>query len=215
MLEKENLYIIDDVFGIIDGEVLHKPKKDNQWNVTDLMTCRKKVEFRRLKTPYKYVDSDFTRQGKLGTLLHRSVQLELEKLGWITEMNENKDATKFVKSIGKYRIHMRADGIMYDGEGNVEKLLELKFPMYNSTAKKGLPDYYKIQVGAYLNMTGASECKLMIMARNYFSEHTLTELLDDDDIIWMIEEGAQSPSFDKECDNCFYESVCDRSKKKK
>lgn len=214
MLEKKNIYVIDDIFDSIRGEIVHKTKKGNEWNVTDLLACRRKVEFRRLKTPYKYVESDFTRQGKLGTLLHRSVQLELEKLGWITEMNGDPDATKFTKDIGKYRIHMRADGIMYDGEENIDKLLEIKVPMWNSTDKKGIPDYYKYQVGAYLNITGASECKLMILAKNAFSEHTLTEVLEDDDLIWMIEEGGMSPSFDAECKNCFYYDICDVRKEK-
>ena len=209
MLERKNMYIIDDVFNRIDGEIVHKAKKGNDWNVTDLLSCRRKVEFKRAKTPYKFVASDFSRQGKLGTLLHRAVQVELEGLGWITEQNEDKDATKFTKKFGKYTLHMRADGIMYDDEGFINRILELKFPMWNSTAKKGIPEYFKIQVGAYLNITSSPECKLMIMARNHFSEHTLTEALDDDDICWLVEEGGQSPSFPKECDNCFFKGICD------
>ena len=239
MLEKKNMYLLDDVLDSFRyGQGKHVEKKGNEYNVTDLLGCRKKLELKRAGTPYKFVETDFSRQGKLGSLLHTAVQVELRKMGYECEV-------KFTKKIGKYTLHCRVDGLLrvieegsetYDsmrhkylntGEISEEdwenfldrravtNLIELKFPMWNSTAKKGIPDYYKIQVGAYLNMTGASECKLMIMAKNAFSEHTLTEVLDDDDILWMIEEGAQSPSFDKECDNCFYESVCDRSKKKK
>ena len=218
MLEKKNIYIISDVMDGISDEVKHKPKTaktGDHYNVTDLLTCRKKLELERAGVPYKFIVTDFSRQGKLGTLLHRAVQMELEKLGWITEMNKNKDATKFTKSIGKYTISMRADGLMYDDDGNVERLLELKFPFWNSTTNKSIPDYYKIQVAAYLNITGAAECKLMVMAKNAFSEHTLTEALSDEDIVWMIEEGKKSPSFDKECSNCFYYDVCDVRKDKK
>ena len=211
MLEKKNIRILDDVLDSFrQGQGKHVEKKGNEYNVTDLLSCRRKVEFKRAGTPYKFVESDFSRQGKLGSLLHTAVQVELIKMGYKCEV-------KFTKKIGKYTLHCRVDGIMmyayYDNKEHY-KLVELKFPMWNSTGKKGIPDYFKIQVGAYLNLTGASECKLMIMAKNAFSEHTLTEALDDDDIIWMIEDGALSPSFDKECDNCFYEKVCDLSKNK-
>lgn len=212
MLEKENMYMIDDILDSFQkGQRLHVEKKGNEYNVTDLLGCRRKLEFRRANTPYKFVESDFSRQGKLGSLLHTAVQVELRNMGWETEV-------KFTKDIGKYRIHCRVDGIIY---GDVLKhevyphLIELKFPMWNSTAKKGIPDYFKIQVGAYLNLTGAEDCKLMIMAKNAFSEHVLTEALSDDDIVWMIEEGAMSPSFDAECKNCFYAGVCDVRNKKK
>ena len=214
MLERKNLRILDDVLDSFrQGQGKHIEKKGNEYNVTDLLGCRRKLEFRRKNTPYKFVETDFSRQGKLGSLLHTALQVELRKMGYECEV-------KFVKKIGKYTLHCRVDGIRYitlpvPEEMKPHKLIELKFPMWNSTGKKGIPDYFKIQVGAYLNMTGASECKLMIMAKNAFSEHTLTEALTDNDIIWMIEEGALSPSFDKECDNCFYADVCDISKKKK
>lgn len=212
------MYLLDDVLDSFrHGQGKHVEKQGDNWNVTELLGCRRKVEFRRAGTPYKFVESDFSRQGKLGSLLHTAVQVELRKMGWETEV-------KFTKDIGKYRIHCRVDGIRYitlpdfgtiPEKKKPSELVELKFPMYNSTAKKGIPDYHAIQVGAYLNMTGAKECKLLILAKNMFSEHLLTEALDDEDLIWLIEEGAQSPSFDKECDNCFYEKVCDISKKKK
>ena len=212
MLEKKNIRVLDDVLDSFrQGQGKHVEKQGDNWNVTELLGCRRKVEFRRANTPYKLVESDFSRQGKLGSLLHTAVQVELRKMNWMTEV-------KFVKKIGKYTLHCRVDGIRY---GDVLKhevyphLIELKFPMWNSTAKKGIPDYFKIQVGAYLNITSAEDCKLMIMARNMFSEHVLTESLSDEDIVWMIEEGAMSPSFDAECGNCFYEELCDISKKKK
>ena len=211
MLEKKNIRLLDDVLDSFrHGQGKHVEKKGNEYNVTDLLGCRRKLEFKRAKTPYKFVETDFSRQGKLGSLLHTAVQVELRKMGWETEV-------KFVKKIGKYTLHCRVDGIMHKSifDGAPITLVELKFPMWNSTAKKGIPDYFKIQVGAYLNMTGATECKLVIMAKNTFSEHTLTEALSDEDIIWMIEEGALSPSFDKECENCFYAGVCDVKKEKK
>lgn len=218
MLERKNIRILDDVLDSFrEGQGKHVEKQGDNWNVTELLGCRRKVEFRRENTPYTFVESDFTRQGKIANFVHSAIQVELRKMGWETEV-------KFTKKIGKYTIHCRVDGIMYivlpdfgtiPEEKKPDKLIEIKVPMWNSTANKGLPDYYKIQVGAYLNITGASECKLMILSKNAFSEPTLTELLDNDDILWLIEEGAQSPSFDKECDNCFYESVCDSSKKKK
>ena len=217
-LEKKNIRILDDVLDSFrESQGKHVEKQGNNWNVTELLSCRRKVEFKRAGTPYKFVESDFSRQGKLGSLLHTAVQVELRKMGYECEV-------KFMKKIGKYRLHCRVDGIKYitlpdfgtiPEEKKPDKLVELKFPMWNSTAKKGIPDYYKIQVGAYLNMTGAEECKLIIMAKNDFTEPTLTEALSDDDLVWMIEDGALSPSFNKECDNCFYEKVCDISKKKK
>lgn len=214
MLERKNIRILDDVLDSFrHSQGKHVEKQGDNWNVTDLLTCRRKADFKRAGTPYKFVESDFTRQGKLCSLLHTAVQVELRKMGWETEV-------KFVKNIGKYVLHCRVDGIKYPHLSTREDmipegLIELKFPMWNSAHKKGIPDYYKIQVAAYLNITGASECKLMVMAKNMFSEHVILEALTDEDIIWLIEEGAQSPSFDAECKNCFYAGVCDKSKKKK
>lgn len=214
MLEKKNIRILDDVLDSFrEGQGKHVEKQGDNWNVTELLGCRRKVEFRRANTPYDFVETDFSRQGKIANFVHSAIQVELRKMGWATER-------KFTKDVGKYTIHCRVDGVLYEEyekgwSQKPLKLIEIKVPMWNSTAKKGIPDYYKIQVGAYLNMTGASECKLMILSKNAFSEPTLTEVLDDDDIIWLIEEGAQSPSFDKECDNCFYYDVCDVRKEKK
>ena len=215
MLERKNIRILDDVLDSFrEGQGKHVEKQGDNWNVTELLGCRRKVEFRRANTPYTFVETDFSRQGKIANFVHSAIQVELRKMGWETEV-------KFTKKIGKYTLHCRVDactqipGVKYVHELIPKKLIEIKVPMWNSVSKKGLPDYYKIQVGAYLNMTGASECKLIILAKNAFSEHVLTESLDDDDICWLVEEGAQSPSFPKECDNCFYESVCEASKKKK
>ena len=238
MLEKKNIRILDDVLDSFrQGQGKHVEKQGNNWNVTELLGCRRKVEFRRANTPYKFVETDFSRQGKIANFVHSSMQVELRKMGWETEV-------KFVKKIGKYTLHCRVDGLLRVVEEGTEtyesmrhkylhseitdeewenfldhratrKLIEIKVPMWNSTDKKGIPEYYKIQVGAYLNITGAEECKLMILAKNAFTEPVLTEALEDDDLVWMIEEGALSPSFDKECDNCFYESLCEYSKKKR
>ena len=146
MLERKNIRILDDVLDSFrQGQGKHVEKKGNEYNVTDLLGCRKKLEFKRANTPYKFVETDFSRQGKLGSLLHKVFQIELNKIGWITEQNEDPNATKFTKKIEKYTLHMRADGMKYiqsqnDGRTRLV-LIELKFPMWNSTAKKGIPDY--------------------------------------------------------------------------
>lgn len=212
MLEKKNIRILDDVLeSFRGGQGEHKQKQGNEYNVTDLLGCRKKLDFKRLGIEYKFVESDFSRQGKIANFVHSAIQVELRKMGWETEK-------KFTKEFGKYELHCRVDGVCYTvlpdfgtipEKKKAKKLIEIKVPMYNSVAKSGIPDYYMLQIGMYLNITGAQSCTLMVLAKNGFSEKVITDKLSDEDILWIIEEGAQIPWFPKECDNCYYSGICD------
>jgi hypothetical protein len=180
----------------------HVKKTGNEYNVTDLMMCREKLRFQREGKPYEFVESDITRQAKLSNFVHSAMQAELRKLGWKTEK-------KFVKKIGEYTLHMRADAVMFEHQ-EAKKLAEIKCPMWNGMAEgKAIPDYYLFQIGMYLNITGAGECILMVLAKNGFTERVITKRMSDDDIIWLIEDGAQSPWFSRECENCWYKKYCE------
>jgi len=82
MLEKKNIRMLDDILDSFrQGQGKHVKKQDDDWNVTDLLTCRRKVEFKRAGTPYKFVESNFTRQGKIANFVHSAMQVELRKTG--------------------------------------------------------------------------------------------------------------------------------------
>lgn len=179
------------------------PKQGNEYNITDLLMCRKKLELIREGKKPVIVENDYTRQAKISNFVHDSVKRMLEREGWSTNR-------KFSKSFGKYTLHMIAEGvseslIIPGGCRAIEEIIEIKCPI---ESKKRISDYWLFQIQMYLNITGAEECILMVFAKNDFFEKVITGKMSDEDVIWLI-ENPKSPYFERECLTCWYKSYCD------
>lgn len=180
-------------------------KADNEFEVGELLSCREKLVLSRAgNKPVIDYDTDVYRQGVLSKHVHNSIESVLVGKGWEREK-------KFVKRIEKYILHCRVEGVISSliipgGAVIPKKILEIKCPM---KLQRRVPDYYLDQVGMYLNITGASECILIIMTKDGFPEYTITEKMPDEDILWLIENG-RTPWFKKECEACWYRSYCDK-----
>jgi len=188
--------VLNDIFNVVNkDDAKHKIKQGNEYNVSDLLMCREKLRLIRKGETPNIVESDVSRQATLSKFVHKAVQIELEKLGWQCER-------KFQKNFGSYTVHCRVDGIKDD------TIVEIKCPMYSVVNKRGAPDHYVMQIGIYLNITGAERCVLLILAKNGFHELTIDRPMSDDDIIFLIESGGLSPWYKRECETCYYKHAC-------
>lgn len=198
---------------------IHTEKSGKEYNTTELFACKRKLELRRegkkAVKPDRIKDMpNFMRQGVLSNFVHDSVERTLEKKGWLIPDHANID---FHKKFGEYTIYCKPDAIWYDVPdkviypkeilpevGELTELIELKCPMYYNGKP---PDSHVFQVGIYMNITGAEKGTLIYMNHNGF-EDVPCERMDDDDIVWLIENWG-SPNFAKECDSCWYKDYCD------
>lgn len=178
----------------------HKVKPVNNYNVTELLQCREKTKLIREGYTPVPVESNVSRQATISNYVHSAIQANLGKLGYQSEV-------KYKKRFGNYTLHCRVDAV--DDKDKPTRIIEIKVPIRNNVIKSGIPDYYKIQIGMYLSLTDAEECVLLILANNAITEHVLTERVSDDDVIWLIEEGAKVPWFEKECNTCYFRNYCD------
>lgn len=187
-------------------EKVHKPKQGNEYNVTDLLMCRRKLELiREGKIPEVKTDNDVYRQSVLSKFIHESVENTLHLMGWLTELSDP-ILCYFTKEIGSYKLFMRVDAARYDDEGVPVELAEIKCPLW---FKSRLPDNWLFQVGMYLNIVESAEkCRLLVFCRNKFHEEVISEAMNGDDVVWLIEHG-KTPYFPGECDNCWYKVYCE------
>jgi len=189
---------------------IHTEKSGNEFNTTELFACKKKLELRRegkkAVKPERIRDMpNFMRQELLSNFIHDSLERMLEKMGWLIPDHANID---FHKKFGEYTVYCKPDAVLMGASIPaamfVEELIEIKCPMfYNGKAA----DSHIFQVSIYMNITSAEKGTLIYLNHNGFDEIEC-EKMDDDDVLWLI-ENWKSPSFEKECENCWWRDYCD------
>jgi len=198
--------MIDDIVKkLMETQIHGKEKQEGEYEVTELLMCRKKMEFIREKKVPDVKDTDISRQAVISKFVHNGMQNMLESLEWITD-------ARFNKIVGNYMLFMMADAVKYNdirdvGYENVEvkELVEIKCPV---RLPKRIPDSTLFQARMYLWITGAEKCTVLFMHHQGFMEVVVDEPMEEHQIIWLI-ENPSSPYYKNECDSCFYRKYCD------
>lgn len=173
-----------------------KPK-DTFW-VSDLYSCRKKVNFRRENKIEVAFSDDFSAKSRaIGILIHKGLQEYLKEDDYEIEK-------KIVKEIDDYKIVGKVDAI------NDEEVLEIKY----QKSFKGANKHHILQLSTYLNMTGLKHGTIIYITPFKFTDVSVDSVIDDDYIRFLINNDF-SPFGDWECSYCEYNGICDMKVKKK
>jgi len=203
---------------LLEEQIRSKEKQEGEYDVTELLMCRKKMEFIREKKVPDVKDTDISRQAIISKFVHNGMQNMLESLEWITD-------AIYARYVGKYRLTMTADAVKYVNVGTrpeggeyyleringlymvVKELVEIKCPV---RLPNKMPDSTLFQTRMYLWITGAEKCTVLFMHHQGFMEEVVDKPMEEHQIIWLI-ENPSSPYYKNECDSCFYRKYCDRS----
>jgi len=167
-----------------------KEKKENEIWVSDLISCKKKVEF------YRKFPEMFIIEPKLyiGKFIHTGIQEVLK------EIYENVEIEKEVeKEIDGKIIKGRVDAILDD------TILEIKYTS-NTNLKEPYP-HHIIQLKIYLWLTQKNKGKLIYITPNNLLEFDVDGEFKDEDIIELI-KNEKSPMWDWECCYCPFKPLC-------
>jgi len=203
---------------LLEEQIRSKEKQEGEYDVTELLMCRKKMEFIREKKVPEVKDTGISRQAVISKFVHNGVQNMLDDLDWIADASFN-------KIVGNYWLFMVADAVKHAvvgekpqgdiretryielGEGwlVLKELVEIKCPV---RLPKRIPDSTLFQARMYLWITGAEKCTVLFMHHQGFMETVVTEPMEEHQIIWLI-ENPSSPYYKNECNSCFYRKYCD------
>ena len=200
---------------LLEIQIRQKEKNDGDYEVIDMLMCRKKMEFIREKKVPDVKDTDISRQAVISKFVHNGMQNMLESLEWITD-------GRYARYVGKYRLIMTADAAKYKNvnskpEGDihyveamrgdylvVKELVEIKCPV---RLPNKIPDSTLFQARMYLWITGAEKCTVLFMHHQGFKEVVVDKPMEEHQIEWLIEHPS-SPYYKNECNSCFYRKYC-------